>query len=157
MKRGMQVMSPPITRFVETCVQLAKESVVGRPRPALRRGEGGYADWIMLSILCLREREGETFRSVVDKLKVMTPIRAVLGLEKPELPDPSTVCKAMDRLTMAICRRLLQETLSLFELGDVTAIDASGFDKIAASRRKWDGGDWGFPSSESLRHATVAG
>lgn len=128
-------MSPHITRFVETSVQLAKECIVGRPRPALRRGEGGFADWVMISILCLREREDETFRSVVDKLKVMGPIRAVLGLERPELPDPSTVCKAMDRLTMAVCRRLLQETLALFELGDVTAIDASGFDRIAASRR----------------------
>ena len=135
MKRGMQVMSPHITRFVEKCVQLAKETIVGRPNPALRRGKGGYADWVMLSILCLREREGETFRSVVDKLKVMEPIRKILDLNRSNLSDPSTVCKAMDRLTMSICRRLLQETLSLFELGDVTAIDASGFDKIAASRR----------------------
>ena len=128
-------MSPQITRFVEHCVDLAKESVVGRPRPALRRGEGGFANWAMLSILCLREREDETFRSVVDKLKVMGPIRAVLGVERDELPDPSTVCKAMDRFTMALCRRLLSESVTLFELGEVTAIDASGFDRTAASRR----------------------
>jgi IS5 family transposase len=128
-------MSPHITRFVRTCAQLAKESVVGRPSPALRRGEGGFADWVILSILCLREREEETFRSVVDKLRVMGPIRAVLGLELEELPDPSTVCKAMDRFTMALFRRLLDESVTLFELGDVTAIDASGFDRIAASRR----------------------
>lgn len=89
----------------------------------------------MLSILCLREREEETFRSVVDKLKVMGPIRTVLGVDLSELPDPSTVCKAMDRVTMALCRRLLSESVTLFELGDVTAIDASGFDRIAASRR----------------------
>lgn len=128
-------MSAQIARFVEKCVDLAKESVVGRPSPALRRGEGGFADWVMLSILCLREREEETFRSVVDKLKVMGPIRAILGLERSELPDPSTVCKAMDRFTMALCRRLLNHSVTLFELGDVTAIDASGFDRIAASRR----------------------
>ena len=68
-------MSAQVTRFVRTCVELAKESVVGRPSPALQPGEGGFADWVMLTILCLREREGETFRSVVDKLKVMVPIR----------------------------------------------------------------------------------
>jgi len=128
-------MSAHITRFVKTCTDLAKESVVGRPSPALARGEGGFANWVMLTILCVREREGETFRSVVDKLKIMEPIREVLGLNRLNLPDPSTVCKAMDRLTMAICRRLLTQTLTLFELGDVAAIDASGFDGIAASRR----------------------
>lgn len=128
-------MAAQITRFVRTSVQLAKESVVGRPSPALQRGEGGFADWVMLSILCFREREGETFRSVVDKLHVMGPIRNELGLARSNLPDPTTVCKATDRLTMAICRRLLQETLTLFDLGNVAAIDASGFDRIAASRR----------------------
>ena len=128
-------MCAQITRFVRTCVQLAKETVGGRPNPALARGEGGYADWVMLSILCLREREGETFRSVVDKLKVMGPIRAELELERDDLPDPSTVCKALDRLTTAVFRRLLCESITLFELGDVTAIDASGFDRVAASRR----------------------
>lgn len=128
-------MSPQITRFVERCVDLAKETVAGRPSPALARGEGGFADWVLLSILCLRERENETFRSVIDKLKVMEPIRNILGVERAELPDPSTVCKALDRFTMALCRRLLSESITLFELGDVTAIDASGFDRNAASRR----------------------
>lgn len=128
-------MTPQITRFVLTCMQLAKESVVGRPSPALRRGEGGFADWVKLSILCLRDRENETYRSVVDKLEVMGPIGTILGLERSELPDPSTVCKAMDRVTMALCRRLLDESVALFELGSVTAIDASGFDRNAASRR----------------------
>ena len=128
-------MCPQITRFTRTCAQLAKESVDGRSSPALARGEGGFADWVMLTILCFREREEETFRSVVDKLKVMGPIRAILDLKRSELPDPSTVCKAMDRLTMTICRRLLRESVTLFELGDLAAIDASGFDRIAASRR----------------------
>ena len=41
----------------------------------------------------------------------------------------------MDRLTTTIFRRLLTESVTLFELGDITAIDASGFDRIAASRR----------------------
>ena len=119
-------MCAHITRFVRTCVQLAKESVVGRPSPALARGEGGFADWTMIAILCLREREGETFRSVVDKLTVMGPIRAELALEQCDLPHPSTVCKALDRFTTALFRRLLSKTVVLFDLGDVTAIDAAG-------------------------------
>ena len=122
-------MSAQITRFVRTCVELAKETVVGQPSPALKRGEGGDADWVMISILCLREREGETFRSVVDKLKVMDPIRAELGIERDELPDPSTLCKALDRLPTALFRRLLDKSVTIFEFGEVTAIDASGFDR----------------------------
>ena len=120
---------------MDRCVSLAKEVVVGQPAPAVRKGAGGFADWLILAIQCLRERETETYRSVVDKLKIMGPIRTVLGLTRDELPHPSTLCKAMDRLTMALCRRLLQRTTTLQELGDVTAIDASSFDRIAASRR----------------------
>lgn len=89
----------------------------------------------MLSILCFRKREGETFRSVVDKLTVLGPIQDKLDLARSNLPDLITVFKPTDRLTMANCRRLLQETLILFDLGAVAAIDTSGFDRIAASRR----------------------
>lgn len=128
-------MCPNISHFDKHCVNLAKETVVGRPAPALRRGKGGYADWVMVSILCLREREDETFRSVVDKLKVMGPIREIFGLNRHELPDSSTVYKAMDRLTMTMIRQLLQRTISLFALGEIKAIDASGFDRVAATRR----------------------
>jgi IS5 family transposase len=128
-------MKAHITRFVEQCRDLAKEVVAGQPRKPLRRGRDGFADWVMLTILCLREREMETFRSVVDKLRVMQPVRDALGLECEELPDPSTVCKAMDRLSMAICRKLLRRSVSLLKVGDVAAIDASSFDRVAASRR----------------------
>jgi hypothetical protein len=38
-------------RFINRCVSLAKETVVGRPAPAVQKGAGGYADWVMLSIL----------------------------------------------------------------------------------------------------------
>jgi len=124
-----------ITRFMEKVVEFAKETVVGRPEQALQRGEGGYADWVLIAILCYREREAETFRSVVDKFKVMKDIRELLGLSLSNLPHPSTVCRALERFSMSLFRKLLSKTLALFELGDVTAIDASGFDRIAASRR----------------------
>ena len=42
-----------LARFITRCVSLAKETVVGRPAPAVQKGVGGYADWVMLSILCL--------------------------------------------------------------------------------------------------------
>lgn len=114
-------MSAQITCFVPPCLDLAKECVVGCPSPAIRRDEDGFADWVMLTILCFREREEKTFRSVIDKLKVMESIRMILGVERSELPDPCTVCKAMNRVTMALDRRLLSESVTLFALGNVAA------------------------------------
>lgn len=135
MKRAKRVMPPHITRFVEPCLSLAKEPIVGQPAPPFQHGNGGFADWLIITVQCLRERETETFRSVVDKFKVMGPVRDVLGLEHENLPDPSTLCKAMDRLTMALRQRLLQRTSMLFDLGEVAAIDATSFNRIAANRR----------------------
>lgn len=66
-------MCAQITRFVKICVNLAKEIVVGRPEPPLKRGDGGFVDWVVLAIQCFRERETETYRSVIDKSKVMGP------------------------------------------------------------------------------------
>lgn len=128
-------MHTNLRRFMENCTSLAKEAVVGRPAPAVRKGAGGYADWVILSILALRERRTETYRSVVELLAISPPVRDVLDLERTEIPDPSTICKAFDRITMALCRSLLQQTLTLYELGDVAAIDASSLDRVAASRR----------------------
>lgn len=134
------------TRFVEQCVTLAKETVVGRPAPAVRKGAGGYADWVMLTILCFKERRGETFRSVIGTLEHMPRVREKLDLDRGQVPDPSTVCKAMDRLTMALFRSLLQRTISLHELGSIAAIDASSFDRGAASRRYVTQTDYRFRS-----------
>lgn len=68
-------------------------------------------------------------------------------IELAELHDPPTVCKALDRLSMTLCRRLLRKSVTLFELGDMTAIDAFCFDRIAVSR----GGTLAEPTIASWR------
>jgi IS5 family transposase len=110
-------------------------SLVGRPAPSFAPGDGGYSTWVMICLQCYKEAKGETFRSVVDKMKVTPIVREELGLDRSELPHPSTICNSLDRLTMAICRRLLQQTTTLHEFGEVAAIDTSSFDRIAASSR----------------------
>ena len=82
----------------------------------------------MICLQCYKEREDETFRSVVDKLKVTQIARENLNLDQSELPHPSTICNSLDRLTMAICRRLLKQTTILHELGEMAAIDTSSYD-----------------------------
>jgi hypothetical protein len=39
------------THFVNQCVSLAKEAGIDRAAPAVQKGTGGYADWIMLTTL----------------------------------------------------------------------------------------------------------
>lgn len=58
-----------------------------------------------------------------------------LGLSIEELPHFTTVCHAKERLYMPNWRRLLALSGQLHDLGKVQAIDASGFDRIAASRK----------------------
>ena len=122
-------------RFVERFVSLAKDTVVGRPAPAVRKDAGGFADSVMLTILCLKQKKGETYRSVIGLLHGVERTRELLDLSRGQIPDPSTVYQAMDRLTMAFFRSLLQQTTTLHEVGDLAAIDASSFDRVAASRR----------------------
>lgn len=46
-----------------------------------------------------------------------------------------TVCKAMAWFTITELRRLFDESVTLFELGNVTAIEAYRFDRFMAGRR----------------------
>jgi IS5 family transposase len=128
-------MESRLARFIDRSVSAAKEIVVGRPEPSYQPGAGGYATWVFMCLQCYKEREEETFRSVVDKLKVTPMVLEKLGLDPSEIPHPSTICNGLSRVTMALCRRLLNQTTTFHELGEVAAIDASGFDRIAASSR----------------------
>lgn len=128
-------MPSHITRFMDKAVSLAKETAVARPAPALQRGDGGYVEWVLLHILAYKEQESGTYRSVVDTLKVLGPILEFLEVDGDDNPQPSTLCKAMDAMMMALLRALLEQTSTLFDLGDVAAINRASFDRIAASRR----------------------
>jgi len=59
----------------------------------------------------------------------MPRIRRVLGLT--ELPTPSTLCKAFNRLDMAVWRVLLTLSATLLP---TSGVDASGFDRSHASK-----------------------
>ena len=49
----------------------------------------------------------------------------------------------------AICRRLLSETLDLFDLGGTVAIDASSFERVASSKRYAQRTEYRFPAMKS--------
>jgi len=62
----------------------------------------------------------------------MPRIRKAIDLE--ELPSPSTLCKAFNRLGMVVWRVLLNLSVTLLPTNGVVGIDASGFDRSHASK-----------------------
>ena len=83
-------------------------------------------------LLCLKVRKNTTYRTLLDELIEMPRIRNAIDLE--ELPSPSTLCKAFNRLEMAVWRVLLNLSVTLLPTNGVVGIDASGFDRSHASK-----------------------
>jgi IS5 family transposase len=77
-------------------------------------------------------RKNTTYRTLLDELIEMPRIREAIDLD--ELPSPSMLCKAFDRLDMAVWRVLLNLSVTLLPTNGVVGIDASGFDRSHASK-----------------------
>ena len=133
MKRGGSVVQTEVARFTKRVVSVAQKAVVGTPAPAVRKGETGYADWVIVSIHAIREYMNQPYRRLMEILYEMPRITRILGLRPSTLPHFSTVCARKQELKMGIWRTLLGLTLDLHELGEIQAIDASGVDRIGAS------------------------
>jgi len=67
-KRVGSVVSSKLTRFTEQVVSLAQKAVVGNPKPALQRGDGGYTDWVIVSIHGLKTSHDLPYRRLLDVL-----------------------------------------------------------------------------------------
>jgi IS5 family transposase len=98
----------------------------------VKKGDGGYADWVIVVIHGLREYLDLPYRRLLDVLHEMGGIVEKMNLEPSELPDFTTVCAR--KLKMAVWRTLLRLSADLHDVGDVQAIDATGFDRHSASR-----------------------
>jgi|AntDeeMinimDraft_6_1070357.scaffolds.fasta_scaffold08922_2 hypothetical protein len=97
-----------ISRFTTKAVTLAKNVVGGRGEVAAPKGGGGFADYALVSLHCLRVYLNESYRNTLDLLSEMPHILAEIGLEEVDLPDHSTLVKAFDRFQMKIWRVLLR-------------------------------------------------
>jgi len=76
-----------LSRFTDRLVALAKHTVSGDPDPAVKKGDGGYADWVIIAIHGLREYLDLPYRQLLDVLHEMHGIVKKLGLNLSELPD----------------------------------------------------------------------
>jgi len=75
-------------------------------------------------LLCLKVKKTTTHRDLVDELIEMPRIRDALDLDS--VPAPSTLCKAFDRLEMAVWRVLLNISLADLPLNGITGIRCFG-------------------------------
>jgi len=102
-----------ISRFTKKAVRLAKNAVGGRGEVAAPEGGGGFADYAVVSLHCLRIYLAKPYRDALDLLSEMPQILGEIGLDAADLPDHSTLVKAFDRIQMAVWRVLLRLSAQL--------------------------------------------
>ena len=127
-------MQPSVSRFTSRVVSLVKKATGERSEPAVQRGEGGFADWVIVTIYTFREFKSSSYRALLDELSQMGDVVGKLDLEPGELLDFTTVCARYQDLKMAVWRSFLRQSADLVQTGSVQAIDATGFDRQDASR-----------------------
>ena len=118
-----------LLRFVEQAYHLARRAVA---RYSSKFSKRRYTLHQHIVLLCLKVRKNTTYRTLLDELIEMPRIRSAISLE--ELPSPSTLCKAFNRLNMAVWRVLLNLSVAPLPTNGVVGIDASGFDRSHASK-----------------------
>jgi IS5 family transposase len=70
----------------------------------------------------------------IDLLQEMPQITGEIGLTVADLPAPSTLGKAFDRIEMSRCRVLLRQSAQLHDPSEHAAIDATFYERDRASR-----------------------
>src|SRR6056297_3751498 len=103
-----------LLRFVEQALRLARRAIA---RYSSKFSKQRYTLHQHIVLLCLKVRKNTTYRTLLDELIEMPRIRSAIDLE--ELPSPSTVCKAFNRLDMAVWRVLLTLSITLLPTNGV--------------------------------------
>ena len=123
-----------ISRFTERCVLVAQRVTGDGSESAAPNGGGGFADYALVSLHCLRIYLDSSYRMTIDLLKEMPQITGEIGLDAADLPAPSTLCKSLDRIEMSLCRVLLRQSAQLHDPSEHAALDATFYDRDHASR-----------------------
>ena len=107
-----------ISRFIGEVVPVAQRVTGDGDESAAPEGGGGFADYAFVSLHCLRIYLDTSYRMTIDLLKEMPQIIGEIGLNAADLPAPSTLCKAFDRISMSVCRVLLRQSAQLHDLSE---------------------------------------
>lgn len=118
-------MPSKLARFTDRCVALSQKAAGSDGTQPVKKGEGGYADWVIIALHGLREYLALPYRRLLDILREMPDIVEKLGLSVEELPDFTTVCARKQALKMRVWRVLLRLSVNLFDTGEIQAIDST--------------------------------
>ena len=133
MKRAEFDVPSKLARFTDRCVALSQKAVRSGEGLPVKKGKGGYADWVIVAIHGLREYLDLPYRRLLDILREMPDIVDKLGLSVEELPDFTTVCARKQVLKMRVWRVLLRLSVNLFDTGDIQAIDSTSLAHCSSS------------------------
>jgi len=98
-----------ISRFIGELVPVAQRATGDGDESAALEDGGGCADYALVSLHCLRIYLDTSYRMTIDLLKEMPQITGDIGRVKADIPAPSTLCEAFDRISMSACRVLLRQ------------------------------------------------
>ncbi len=101
----------------------------------------GFADWKHLTLHFLRIHMDATYREIVDWACEMDRVRGLLQLARTAFPAPSTLWRSFERVPTRIWRQLLRRSATRCDPADHGALDATFFDREAASSHYVDRSD----------------
>jgi len=133
-KRAQLSVPSKLARFTDRCVALSQKAVGKDPKPPVKKGKSGYADWVIITLHGLREYLDLPYRRLLDVLEEMPGIVRKFGLSVDELPDFTTVCARKQDLKMDVWRRLLRHSADMFDTGKIQAIDSTSLAHRSSSR-----------------------
>jgi IS5 family transposase len=129
-------------RFVKQAASLAQKRCAASPTAVVSDPAGnGFAGWKHLTLHFLRIHTGSTYLEIVDWASQMDRIRAILQLARSPFPAPSTLWRSFERVPTRVWRQLLDRSATACNPGDHGAVDATFFDRRAASRHYIDRSD----------------
>lgn len=109
----MKTPSPRLLPLVKEAFQLAQCAMA---RYSSKFSKQRYTRHQHIVLLGLKVRKNTSYRTLLEELTEMPRIRNVIGLT--EIPALSTLCKAFNRLDIAVWRMLLNLSVSLLPVAE---------------------------------------
>jgi IS5 family transposase len=106
-------------------VQLAKNAVGGRGEVAASEGRGGFTEYAVVSLHCLRVYLEKSYREALDLLSEMKHILGEIGREPADFPHHSTPSGWFDRIKTTLWRVLLRLSAQRHNPSERAAVDAT--------------------------------
>jgi IS5 family transposase len=120
--------------FVKQAASLAQKRCAASPTAVVSDPAGnGFAGWKHLTLHFLRIHMDASYAEIVDWASEMDRVRAVLQLACTAFPAPSTLWRSFERVPTRIWRQLLRRSAAVCDPGEHGALDATFFDRKAAS------------------------